>query len=298
MKNATTYVGIDAHKKDLVVAVLIGNEKTPVTWRLANARSFHASWRKSSATSCGADVWPAAPPDFGVPHGDWIGSWPSRARAAGSARDVAAAAWPNARPISSIMSSPTYGWVNDLEPAASAALSACVGPQDVSGRDRCGAADGTPGSFGIVTARILRHLGLPTELREPRPARAATRPRRVPRRIVRDRSGVGRRMVTASSRTGDVWTVRPRSPSINDFRLATAAGLTIINADPGVQSALCKLRWSSRVSRARLGFGPLDSGRFAWLGVAEPALLPGSCDGCSCSVLNRGGGRRFPAQET
>jgi transposase len=36
MKNVTTYVGIDAHKKDLFVAMLIGNEKTPVTWQLAN----------------------------------------------------------------------------------------------------------------------------------------------------------------------------------------------------------------------------------------------------------------------
>jgi transposase len=36
MKNVTTYVGIDAHKKDLFVAMLIGNEKTPVTWQLPN----------------------------------------------------------------------------------------------------------------------------------------------------------------------------------------------------------------------------------------------------------------------
>jgi transposase len=36
MKNVTTYVGIDAHKKDLFVAMLIGNEKAPVTWQLAN----------------------------------------------------------------------------------------------------------------------------------------------------------------------------------------------------------------------------------------------------------------------
>ena len=36
MKNVTTYVGIDAHKKDLFVAMLIGHEKTPVTWQLAN----------------------------------------------------------------------------------------------------------------------------------------------------------------------------------------------------------------------------------------------------------------------
>jgi transposase len=32
----TTYVGIDAHKKDLFIAMLIGQEKTPVTWQLAN----------------------------------------------------------------------------------------------------------------------------------------------------------------------------------------------------------------------------------------------------------------------
>lgn len=36
MKNVTTYVGMDAHQKDLFVAMLIGNEKTPVTWQLAN----------------------------------------------------------------------------------------------------------------------------------------------------------------------------------------------------------------------------------------------------------------------
>jgi len=31
MKQVTTYVGIDAHKKDLFVAMLSGHEKTPVT---------------------------------------------------------------------------------------------------------------------------------------------------------------------------------------------------------------------------------------------------------------------------
>jgi hypothetical protein len=36
VKNVTTYVGIDAHKKDLFVAMLIGREKTLVTWQLAN----------------------------------------------------------------------------------------------------------------------------------------------------------------------------------------------------------------------------------------------------------------------
>jgi transposase len=36
VKQVTTYVGIDAHKKDLFIAMLIGQEKTPVTWQLAN----------------------------------------------------------------------------------------------------------------------------------------------------------------------------------------------------------------------------------------------------------------------
>jgi len=39
MKNVTTYVGIDAHKKDLFVAMLIGHEKTPVTWQLASSET-------------------------------------------------------------------------------------------------------------------------------------------------------------------------------------------------------------------------------------------------------------------
>jgi transposase len=36
MGEVSTYVGIDAHKKDLFVAMLIGQEKTAVTWQLAN----------------------------------------------------------------------------------------------------------------------------------------------------------------------------------------------------------------------------------------------------------------------
>jgi transposase len=36
MREVITYVGIDAHKKDLFVAMLIGQEKPPVTWQLAN----------------------------------------------------------------------------------------------------------------------------------------------------------------------------------------------------------------------------------------------------------------------
>lgn len=36
MGEVITYVGIDAHKKDLFVAMLTGREKTPLTWQLAN----------------------------------------------------------------------------------------------------------------------------------------------------------------------------------------------------------------------------------------------------------------------
>jgi transposase len=36
MADVITYVGIDAHKKDLQVAVLIGDARTPVTWTVAN----------------------------------------------------------------------------------------------------------------------------------------------------------------------------------------------------------------------------------------------------------------------
>jgi transposase len=47
MKNVTTYVGIDAPRKDLFVAMLMGTEKTPVTWQLANEpRAVHRLVRK------------------------------------------------------------------------------------------------------------------------------------------------------------------------------------------------------------------------------------------------------------
>jgi transposase len=36
VKNITTYVGIDAHKKDLFIAMLVGEHATPVTWTVAN----------------------------------------------------------------------------------------------------------------------------------------------------------------------------------------------------------------------------------------------------------------------
>jgi transposase len=36
MKNVITYVGIDAHKKDLFMAMLVGHQATPVTWTTPN----------------------------------------------------------------------------------------------------------------------------------------------------------------------------------------------------------------------------------------------------------------------
>jgi transposase len=36
VKQVTTYVGIDAHKKDLFIALLVGYQTAPVTWQVAN----------------------------------------------------------------------------------------------------------------------------------------------------------------------------------------------------------------------------------------------------------------------
>ena len=36
MNEVTTYVGVDAHKKDLFIAMLVGDQKTPVTWTVPN----------------------------------------------------------------------------------------------------------------------------------------------------------------------------------------------------------------------------------------------------------------------
>ena len=36
MKEVTTYVGVDAHKKDLFIAMLVGDGQTPVTWTVPN----------------------------------------------------------------------------------------------------------------------------------------------------------------------------------------------------------------------------------------------------------------------
>src|SRR3984893_4219431 len=38
MQEVTTYVGVDAHKKDLFIAMLIGDRPTPVTWTVPNER--------------------------------------------------------------------------------------------------------------------------------------------------------------------------------------------------------------------------------------------------------------------
>ena len=67
MKNVTTYVGIDAHKKDLFVAMLIGNEKTPVTWQLANEpRSVHRLVGSSSARRRGRSASSTRPGRVGT----------------------------------------------------------------------------------------------------------------------------------------------------------------------------------------------------------------------------------------
>ena len=36
MKQVTTYVGIDAHKKDLFLAMFVGTEAAPVSWTTPN----------------------------------------------------------------------------------------------------------------------------------------------------------------------------------------------------------------------------------------------------------------------
>jgi hypothetical protein len=36
MSDVITYVGIDAHKKDLFMAMLVGDQATPVTWKTPN----------------------------------------------------------------------------------------------------------------------------------------------------------------------------------------------------------------------------------------------------------------------
>ena len=58
MKDVITYVGIDAHKKDLFIAMLIGAGQTPVTWTVPNepkavSRLSGSSSARRQAT-CGA----------------------------------------------------------------------------------------------------------------------------------------------------------------------------------------------------------------------------------------------------
>jgi transposase len=36
VKQVTTYVGVDAHKKDLFIAMLVGDGRTPVAWTVPN----------------------------------------------------------------------------------------------------------------------------------------------------------------------------------------------------------------------------------------------------------------------
>src|SRR5713226_9002486 len=66
VKNITTYVGVDAHKKDLFVAMLIGDQTTAVTWQVLNEpnavrqlvrrleREAPASWYSCRGRSDGA----------------------------------------------------------------------------------------------------------------------------------------------------------------------------------------------------------------------------------------------------
>ena len=49
MKQVTTYVGIDAHKKDLFIAMLIGRATTPVTWTVPTSRMRCGAWCGSSS---------------------------------------------------------------------------------------------------------------------------------------------------------------------------------------------------------------------------------------------------------
>jgi transposase len=55
MADVITYVGIDAHKKDLQVAMLCGHARTPDTWTVANEpRAIQGLWRKLERAAPGA----------------------------------------------------------------------------------------------------------------------------------------------------------------------------------------------------------------------------------------------------
>ena len=49
MHEAITYVGIDAHTKNLAVAMLVGHERTPTTWTVANERQAVERLRPASS---------------------------------------------------------------------------------------------------------------------------------------------------------------------------------------------------------------------------------------------------------
>ena len=55
MKQVTTYVGIDAHKKDLFLAMLVGTEAAPVSWTVAErAEGGEAPGEEARARRAGA----------------------------------------------------------------------------------------------------------------------------------------------------------------------------------------------------------------------------------------------------
>ena len=93
MKNVTTYVGIDAHKKDLFIAMLVGDQQTPVTWTVPNEpQRGSAAGAEARARGAGAGarvlrsravrLCAAAPVDDGAGElsGDRAGADPAQAR--------------------------------------------------------------------------------------------------------------------------------------------------------------------------------------------------------------------------
>jgi hypothetical protein len=62
VKQVTTFVGIDAHKKDLFVAILIGTRREPVTWTVLNEPSAVRRWCGSSSEKRQVRCTPATKP--------------------------------------------------------------------------------------------------------------------------------------------------------------------------------------------------------------------------------------------
>ncbi len=57
MSDGSTSVGIDAHKKDLQVAMLVSRATAPVTWTVANEpRAIARLWRKLEQQAAGPVV--------------------------------------------------------------------------------------------------------------------------------------------------------------------------------------------------------------------------------------------------